>query len=223
MPGAHASPTGDPLLDRLERLSARQGRAPATAAPPSARTRRRHPARSARVAALVASCATTGGLAYFFAGAEPSQASSSIPVLVSPVTNVAAPTTVATATNPAVPSTVAAPAIAPSTTASPPPAASSAVAAYDGATIDTKYGPVQVQAQVQNGSLVAVAVMQYPNGDGKSVRINQRALPELQSEALTAQSATVHTVSGATYTSNAYVKSLQSAIDKALAAGAVVA
>ena len=94
---------------------------------------------------------------------------------------------------------------------------------FDGDTIDTRYGPVQVQAQVQDGSLVAVAVMQYPDEDGKSVRINQRALPELQSEALAAQSAQVDTVSGATYTSDAYVKSLQSAIDEARAAGALTA
>jgi uncharacterized protein with FMN-binding domain len=97
------------------------------------------------------------------------------------------------------------------------------VVGFDGDTIDTRYGPVQVQAQVQDGSLVAVAVMQYPDGDGKSVRINQRALPALQGEALTAQSAEVDTVSGATYTSDAYVKSLQSAIDEARAAGALTA
>ncbi len=102
-------------------------------------------------------------------------------------------------------------------------AAADTVAAFDGHTIDTRYGPVQVQAQVRNGSLVAVAVVQYPNSDGKSVRINRRALPTLQSEALTAQSARVDTVSGATYTSNAYVKSLQSAIDEARAAGAMTA
>jgi len=76
---------------------------------------------------------------------------------------------------------------------------------------------------VQDGRLVAVAIVQYPNDDGKSVRINQRALPELQSEALAAQSADVDTVSGATYTSDGYVRSLQSALDAARAAGAIAA
>ena len=80
-----------------------------------------------------------------------------------------------------------------------------------------------MQAQVRNGALVAVAVVQYPDSDRKSVRINQRALPQLQSEALTAQSAQIDTVSGATYTSDGYVKSLQSAIDEARAAGAMTA
>jgi uncharacterized protein with FMN-binding domain len=109
---------------------------------------------------------------------------------------------------------------APVTTAA---AAADAVVAFDGDTVQTKYGPVAVQAQIRDGALVAVAVVQYPDGDGKSVRINRRALPELQSEALAAQSAQVDTVSGATYTSNAYVTSLQSAIDEARAAGAMPA
>jgi uncharacterized protein with FMN-binding domain len=58
-----------------------------------------------------------------------------------------------------------------------------------------------------------------PDGDGKSVGINDRAVPVLDSEALTAQSARVDTVSGATYTSRGYEQSLQSAIDAARAAG----
>jgi uncharacterized protein with FMN-binding domain len=214
-------PVGDPLLERLERLSGRQGRAPVPGAlpPPTTKTpaRRRHPARGARVGALLASCATTGGLAYFFAGADTSQASTPIPGLVAPIT-----TTVATTpTTTAAPSTTSA--IAPTAATPTTAAAADATVAFDGDTIQTKFGPVQVQAQIQNGTLVAVAVIQYPDGDGKSVRINQRALPELQSEALTAQSAQVDTVSGATYTSNAYAKSLQSALDEARAAAAITA
>jgi uncharacterized protein with FMN-binding domain len=163
----------------------------------------------------VASCATTGGLTFFFAGTDPSQASSQVPGLVAPISSAATSTTPTTTSNTASSARTA----SPSTTV----AAATAVAAFDGDTIQTRYGPVQVQAQVQNGSLVAVAVVQYPDGDGKSVRINQRALPQLQSEALTAQSAQVDTVSGATYTSDAYVTSLQSAIDEARAAGAMTA
>ena len=60
------------------------------------------------------------------------------------------------------------------------------------------------------------------NGDRKSVRINASALPELRSEALAAQSANVDTVSGATYTSNGYAESLQTALDAARNAGAPV-
>ena len=64
-----------------------------------------------------------------------------------------------------------------------------------------------------------MTTLQTPYRDGKSVRINERAVPELNSEALTAQSASVDTVSGATYTSTDYRRSLQSAIDAANAAG----
>jgi uncharacterized protein with FMN-binding domain len=221
----------DPLLERLERLAARQGQPqPAQSFPPptlpqaTPRTRRRHPARSARVVSLIASCATTSGLVYFFAGSGTSQASSSIPGLAIPIattsptsTTAAAPSaTIGTATNTASPATTEAPA----TTAAN---ATDAVAAFEGDTIQTRYGPVEVQAQIANGNLVAVAVVQYPDGDRKSVRINERALPQLQSEALAAQSAQVDTVSGATYTSDAFVNSLQSAIDEALAAGAMTA
>jgi uncharacterized protein with FMN-binding domain len=62
--------------------------------------------------------------------------------------------------------------------------------------------------------------VQYPDTDNKSVRINSRALPTLRTEVLTAQTANVDSVSGATYTSDGYVSSLQSAIDQARAAGA---
>jgi uncharacterized protein with FMN-binding domain len=213
----------DPLLERLGRLAARQGRAdPARTFPPpmlpqaTTSTRRRHPARSARIVSLIASCATTSGLAYFFAGTETSQASSAIPGLAAPIATTS-PTSTTAAATPSTTIASAAPA-APATTA-----AAAAVAAFEGDTIQTRYGPVQVQAQISNGQLVAVAVVQYPDGDRKSVRINQRALPQLQSEALTAQSAQVDTVSGATYTSDAYVTSLQSAIDEALANGAMTA
>jgi uncharacterized protein with FMN-binding domain len=225
----HKAQINDPLLERLERLAARQGRAdPAPALPPptlpraTTGTRRRHPARSARVVSLIASCATTSGLAYFFAGTETSQASSAIPGLAAPIATTSPTSTTAAATP--LTTIASAPPAAPATTATPATtAAAAAVAAFEGDTIQTRYGPVQVQAQISNGELVAVAVVQYPDGDRKSVRINQRALPQLQSEALTAQSAQVDTVSGATYTSDAYVTSLQSAIDEALANGAMTA
>ena len=83
-----------------------------------------------------------------------------------------------------------------------------------------KWGDVQVQATfAADGSLVDVTTLQTPDRDGKSVRINDRAVPQLNTEALSTQSARVDTVSGATYTSTDYRNSLQSAIDAANAAG----
>lgn len=106
---------------------------------------------------------------------------------------------------------------APTTTARP---ATTGKAAFNGDVVDTPYGPVEVQAQISNGKLIEVAVVEYPTAERKSVRINASALPQLRTEALSAQSANVDTVSGATYTSESYAQSLQSAIDKARAAGA---
>jgi uncharacterized protein with FMN-binding domain len=83
-----------------------------------------------------------------------------------------------------------------------------------GKVVTMQYGPVQVQAVYSSGRLTNVVTLQTPTGDSHSIAIAQRACPILRSEALTAQSANIHTVSGATYTSKAYIASLQSAIDK---------
>jgi uncharacterized protein with FMN-binding domain len=60
-----------------------------------------------------------------------------------------------------------------------------------------------------------VSVIEYPTSNGKDQQINARALPVLVQETLKAQSADVDMVSGATYTSDGYVTSLQSALDQA--------
>src|SRR4051795_8755237 len=84
-----------------------------------------------------------------------------------------------------------------------------------GTIADTRWGPVQVQITVAAGSITDVAVVQYPNSNGKDQEINARALPILIQETLEAQSASIDMVSGATYTSDGYVTSLQSALDQA--------
>ena len=63
--------------------------------------------------------------------------------------------------------------------------------------------------------ITAVSVPTYPNHTDRSVYISSQALPILKSEALQAQSAHINLVSGATYTSDAFAQSLQSAILKA--------
>ena len=85
----------------------------------------------------------------------------------------------------------------------------------NGATVDTKYGPVQVQLDVRNGSIVSATAIQYPQSGGRDRQINSYAIPVLQQETVTAQSAQIDTVSGATFTSDGYRQSLQSAIDAA--------
>ena len=75
-----------------------------------------------------------------------------------------------------------------------------------------------MQLTVSGGKIADVTALQTPNDRQKSVAINNYAVPVLNSEAVTAQSATIHSVSGATYTSTSYKQSLQSAIDQAKAA-----
>jgi uncharacterized protein with FMN-binding domain len=86
---------------------------------------------------------------------------------------------------------------------------------FTGPAYDTYYGPVQVQVTVQGGRVVAVDVPVYPADRRASQRINSRALPMLESEVISAQSARVNIISGATLTSDAYLRSLNSALGNA--------
>jgi len=72
-----------------------------------------------------------------------------------------------------------------------------------------------VAITVKDGRITAVDVPVYPNGNGRDAQINSYALPTLVQETLSAQSAQIDTVSGATVTSDGYLQSLQSAIDQA--------
>lgn len=92
---------------------------------------------------------------------------------------------------------------------------STASGTFTGTTAQTRYGPVQVQITVDGGKITEVTALQLTNQDGRSVAISQQAAPVLRQEALQAQSAKIQAVSGATYTSDGYVTSLQSAIDQA--------
>jgi uncharacterized protein with FMN-binding domain len=109
------------------------------------------------------------------------------------------------------------PTTAPSKTKAPPspaPTKSSAPAApsgtFTGPDESTNYGPVQVQLTVSDGKITAATDVQQPQDS-----IGANAVSQLNSEVLTAQSASVQAVSGATYTSNGYIASLQAAVDQA--------
>ena len=78
---------------------------------------------------------------------------------------------------------------------------------------DMRFGPVQVQVTISSGQITDVTALELPTG-GRSGRISSFAEPALRSEVLSAQSASVDIVSGATYTSEAYMQSLQSALDQ---------
>lgn len=84
----------------------------------------------------------------------------------------------------------------------------------DGATVSTRWGPVQVEASVTaDGTICSIDAIVTPDDHDKSVRINDRAVPVLNEAALAAQGVDFDGVSGATITSNAYRQSLQSILD----------
>ena len=91
----------------------------------------------------------------------------------------------------------------------------SASGTYKGTAVQTRFGPVQVQITVANGKITDITALQLTNTDGKSIQISNRTAPLLRSKVLAAQSADVQTVSGATITSDAYLTSVQAAIDAA--------
>ena len=105
---------------------------------------------------------------------------------------------------------------------SPSPAAKSAaskkpptVKTIKGSVAQTRYGPVQVALTVKGGSITQVSVLQYPNAGGTDQQINSYALPILVDQTVKQQGSHVQMVSGATYTSEGYLTSLQSALDQA--------
>ncbi|WP_037670641.1 FMN-binding protein [Streptomyces griseus] len=104
---------------------------------------------------------------------------------------------------------------------SPAPAGSSSASAASGTrsvtgdSVQTRWGPVQVRITVRDGKLTEVTPVTYPTENPRDQEINAYAVPELRREALAAQSADIDTVSGATYTSDGYRQSLQSALDSA--------
>jgi len=83
-----------------------------------------------------------------------------------------------------------------------------------GDAVATRFGTVQVAIDIAGGALVDVTALQLPSG-GRDSQVSAYAEPILRSEALQAGSASIDTVSGATYTSMGYIDSLQSALDQA--------
>lgn len=111
------------------------------------------------------------------------------------------------------PATSTTPTQAPATTTKP--RGQYADGTYTGNSVDAYYGYVKVQATVQGGKLADVAFLQHPHNQSTSQYINEQAMPMLRQEALRAQSSNVSGVSGASYTSAAFRKSLSSALAQA--------
>jgi uncharacterized protein with FMN-binding domain len=173
--------------------------------------------------AIVAGTATVSGIVLLLGlkphGSGSALGASSFSIGSGPSAGAAAPTTSAPATGNAgsgsgsgggqSSASSAAPKSAPSTPAS------SATKTVTGDAADTRYGPVQLQVTFSGKKISSINVLEYPTESFRDQQINSYALPILNQEAMSAQSAHIDVVSGATYTSDGYAQSLQSAIDKA--------
>ena len=219
----------DPLL--ATRLAAKPEKT--ASAHERGQSRRRHPARGARAVALIASLTATGGVATGLAASEGAfsdddpeleSAQSSVGITPSGIQPPAsAPATVAdelTASTSSVATT--SPTTEPQVAVTDPAAETEPVVASSGYTDGvylgtaeyTEWGDVQVEVTIGGGDVVEVAAVQMPS-DRKSTRINNRAAPLLEAQAIEIQAADLDIVSGATYTSRTYADSLQAALDQA--------
>jgi len=135
----------------------------------------------------------------------------------------ATPTTAPSATSTATPQPTTKPTKKPAAkpTASAQPTTAPTAAQPSGATNDSftgdavsmRYGIVQVKITVQNGKITDAQALQAPTGSND--RYTQMAVPRLREQTITAQSANIQGVSGASFTSYGWYKSLVSAIAKA--------
>jgi len=102
---------------------------------------------------------------------------------------------------------------APAKVVVPAPAKNTANGTFTGPSVFVSYGNVQVEITVRDGKIVDAQALQSPNG--RSQRFSDYALPQLRQETLAAQSASISNISGASYTSYGWYKSLQGALAKA--------
>ena len=86
---------------------------------------------------------------------------------------------------------------------------------YTGQDYQTQFGDTQVKVVISGGKITDVQAIQLPYDRQRSYEISQYAAPQLHDEVLAAQSANIDYLSGATFTSDAYAQSVQSALDQA--------
>ena len=137
------------------------------------------------------------------------------PATQAPATQAPAPATPTTAATPA-----AKPAAKPAATKKAKPAATKAATVgasgtFMGDSVNTQFGPVQVQVTISNGKITNVSVPVYPRSSGRDQQINSQAIPWLIEETMKAQSSNIQGVGGASYTSQGFYDSLVTALAKA--------
>ncbi len=159
--------------------------------------------------ALVITAVGLGALASFRSTpAAPAQSGSAAsPGATTPATTPVTDPATSPATDPGT-----GPATAPPTTTAP--GSGGGTRTLTGDPFDNRFGTVQVRVTLQGNTITDVTMLQMPDSHERSLEISQQAQPLLLQEVLQAQSAQIDILSGATYTSESYAQSLQSALDK---------
>jgi uncharacterized protein with FMN-binding domain len=96
--------------------------------------------------------------------------------------------------------------------ATPEPTPRPGVKTGTGPLLTTPFSSIQVRAELTRGRLTGVKTLALTGADAHTLAINRRAEPLLREEALRAGDADIDVVSGATYTSESWIESLQAAI-----------
>jgi uncharacterized protein with FMN-binding domain len=163
--------------------------------------------------AFAAIVATVAGLVLLLGFKTHSARQSAQPPLAETASSPPAPQPSAPVSAPSasVPSLSGPPAKKPSATATP---AQPQTRTVTGSSVRTRYGDVEVQVKFTGTQITDVVPVRLPDSNDVDQAIDQQAVPILIQETLTAQSANIQAVSGASYTSDGYIRSLQSALDK---------
>jgi uncharacterized protein with FMN-binding domain len=119
--------------------------------------------------------------------------------------------TTPTSTTPSEPSSGSSPQSTAPPTSAP---ASSSTRSATGTDVQYRYGDIQIEVTASGSKITNVTTPRDDATDGHSYQINSEAVPMLESQTMSAQSAQIDGVSGATYTTQAYEQSLQSALDQ---------
>src|SRR3569833_3105583 len=91
-----------------------------------------------------------------------------------------------------------------------PGTASAGTRTVTGDTVEPRWGPVQVEVTLDAGKITKARAIRLPDDNPRDREINEFAVPRLEREALSAQDSRIDAVSGATYTSEGYIRALQS-------------
>jgi uncharacterized protein with FMN-binding domain len=103
----------------------------------------------------------------------------------------------------------------PAPSPTPTPATAGITGSFTGSDVPNRFGDVQVRVVVRGGHITDVQAVQLPSDRAQSAYISQVAGPMLRQEVIQAQSARIDIISGATYTSESYAQSAQSALQQA--------